>query len=175
MVSVVSPSNVVDPGNVAIIGNVADDIEVLGLHVSPDLDSIVYTLTGLADEERGWGRAAESWNALTTVSELGGESWFRLGDRDIGLHLVRTELLREGASLSEATERIAHALGLECALLPATDDPLRTFLETPAGPGAPASLPAGVRAVVTRTLMTDDEARRRLAHAVLDAAGAVAS
>ena len=109
--------SVVDPGNVAIIGNVADDIEVLGLH----------------DEERGWGRAAESWNALTTVSELGGESWFRLGDRDIGLHLVRTELLREGASLSEATERIAHALGLECALLPATDDPLRTFLETPAG------------------------------------------
>jgi LPPG:FO 2-phospho-L-lactate transferase len=124
---------VVDPGNVSIVGNVADDIEVLGLRVSPDLDSILYTLTGRADEERGWGRAGETWQALDTVAELGGESWFRLGDRDIGLHLVRTELLRQGVPLSEATERITHALGLEALLLPATDDPLRTFIETPAG------------------------------------------
>ena len=124
---------VVDPGNVSIVGNVADDLEVLGLRVSPDLDSILYTLTGLADEERGWGRADESWRALDTVAQLGGESWFRLGDRDIGLHLVRTELLRHGAPLSEATDRIAHALGLQAHLLPATDDPLRTFVETPAG------------------------------------------
>jgi LPPG:FO 2-phospho-L-lactate transferase len=124
---------VVDPGNVSIVGNVADDLEVLGLRVSPDLDSVLYTLTGLADEERGWGRADESWRALDTVAQLGGESWFKLGDRDIGLHLVRTELLRHGVPLSEATERIAHALGLEAQLLPATDDPLRTFLETPAG------------------------------------------
>ena len=87
---------VVDPGNVSIVGNVADDIEVLGLHVSPDLDSILYTLAGLGDEERGWGRADETWHALETVAQLGGESWFRLGDRDLGLHLVRTELLRAG-------------------------------------------------------------------------------
>ena len=119
--------------DISIVGNVGDDTEVLGLHISPDLDSVLYTLTGLADEERGWGRADETWNALDTVTRLGGESWFRLGDRDIGLHLVRTQLLREGVSMSEATERIAHALGLEAALLPATDDPLRTFLETPAG------------------------------------------
>jgi LPPG:FO 2-phospho-L-lactate transferase len=124
---------VVDPGNVSIIGNVADDLEVLGLRVSPDLDSILYTLTGLSDDERGWGRAGESWQALDTVAALGGESWFRLGDRDLGLHLVRTELLRAGVPLSEATEQIAHALGLEAALLPATDEPVRTFLETPAG------------------------------------------
>jgi LPPG:FO 2-phospho-L-lactate transferase len=124
---------VVDPGNVSIVGNVADDIEVLGLRVSPDLDSVLYTLTGLADEERGWGRADESWRALDTVAQLGGESWFKLGDRDIGLHLVRTELLRHGVPLSEATDRIAHALGLQAQLLPATDDPLRTFVETPAG------------------------------------------
>jgi LPPG:FO 2-phospho-L-lactate transferase len=124
---------VVDPVNVSIVGNVADDLEVLGLRVSPDLDSILYTLTGLADDERGWGRAGESWHALETVAQLGGESWFRLGDLDIGLHLVRTQLLREGASLSQATERLAHALGLQAALLPATDDPVRTFLETPAG------------------------------------------
>jgi len=124
---------VVGGGNVSIVGNVADDIEVLGLRVSPDLDSILYTLTGLADEERGWGRAGETWHALETVAQLGGESWFRLGDRDIGLHLVRSELLRSGVPLSEATEQIAHAVGLDALLLPATDDPLRTFVETPAG------------------------------------------
>ena len=116
-----------------IVGNVADDIEVLGLHVSPDLDSVVYGLADLGDDERGWGRAAETWHALETVADLGGESWFRLGDRDLGLHLVRTQLLREGATLTEATARITGALGLRCRLLPATDDPLRTFVETPAG------------------------------------------
>ena len=124
---------VADPGDVSIIGNVADDLEVLGLHISPDLDSILYTLTGLADEERGWGRADESWHALETVGRLGGEDWFKLGDRDLGVHLVRTEKLRSGASLSAATEEIARSLGLEARLLPATDDPVRTFLETPAG------------------------------------------
>ena len=124
---------VADPGDVSIIGNVADDLEVLGLHISPDLDSILYTLTGLADEERGWGRADESWHALETVGRLGGEDWFKLGDRDLGVHLVRTEKLRSGASLSAATEEIARSLGLEARLLPATDAPVRTFLETPAG------------------------------------------
>ena len=126
-------SAVVDPDNITIVGNVADDIEILGLHVSPDLDSVLYGLAGLADDERGWGRAAETWNALETVTELGGESWFRLGDRDLGLHLVRTQLLREGVPLSLVTARLAQALGLRCRLLPATDDPLRTFVETPAG------------------------------------------
>ena len=124
---------VVDPADVAIVGNVADDIEILGLHVSPDLDSVLYALAGVADEERGWGRADESWRALETAGELGGEDWFRLGDRDIGLHLVRTRLLHQGVSLSEATSRLATAFGLRCSLLPATNDPLRTFLETPAG------------------------------------------
>ncbi|HEY6031311.1 MAG TPA: 2-phospho-L-lactate transferase [Gaiellaceae bacterium] len=123
----------VDPVTVAIVGNVADDLEVLGLHVSPDLDTILYQLTGRADEAQGWGRAGETWSALTTVAELGGESWFRLGDLDLGLHLVRTEALRAGEPLSAVTERIAHAFGLEPALLPATDDRLRTFVETPAG------------------------------------------
>ncbi len=125
--------DVVEPGNVSIIGNIADDIEVLGLRVSPDLDSILYTLTGLSDDERGWGRADETWQALASVAQLGGESWFKLGDRDIGLHLVRTELLRNGMALSDATDRIARVLGLEAQLLPATNDPVRTFLETPAG------------------------------------------
>ncbi len=124
---------VVEPGNVSIVGNVADDLEVLGLHVSPDLDSILYTLTGLSDEGRGWGRAGETWLARETIASLGGEDWFQLGDRDLGLHLVRTELLRAGVPLSEVTRRIAASLGLAPALLPATDDPVRTFLETPDG------------------------------------------
>jgi LPPG:FO 2-phospho-L-lactate transferase len=124
---------VVEPSNVSIVGNVADDIEILGLHVSPDLDSILYALAGVADEERGWGRSDESWRALETVKQLGGESWFSLGDRDLGLHLIRTQQLREGAALSQVTAQLAQALGLEVALLPATDQPVRTFVETPAG------------------------------------------
>ncbi|HVM17227.1 MAG TPA: 2-phospho-L-lactate transferase [Gaiellaceae bacterium] len=123
----------VDPASVTIVGNVGDDVEVLGLHVSPDLDSILYALTRLADEERGWGRAGETWHALETVERLDGESWFRLGDRDLGLHLVRTEALRRGEPLSSVTARLARALGLEAALLPATDDRLRTWLDTPHG------------------------------------------
>jgi len=125
--------DVVDPARVTVVGNVGDDVEVLDLHVSPDLDSILYALTGLADEERGWGRADESWRALETVERLGGESWFRLGDRDLGLHLVRTQALRRGEPLSAVTQRLAQALGLAPALLPATDAPLRTWLDTPAG------------------------------------------
>ena len=119
--------------NVTVIGNVGDDLEVLGLAVSPDLDSILYALSGLNDEERGWGRADETWNALETVSSLGGEDWFRLGDRDLGLHLVRTQALRSGEPLSAVTARAARALGIEAAILPATDDRLRTWIDTPAG------------------------------------------
>ena len=119
--------------DVTVIGNVGDDLDVLGLAVSPDLDSIVYALAGRNDEERGWGRADESWRALEAVSELGGEDWFRLGDRDLGLHLVRTQALREGEALSAVTARIASALGIEVRLVPATDDRQRTWIDTPAG------------------------------------------
>jgi LPPG:FO 2-phospho-L-lactate transferase len=116
-----------------VIGNVGDDLEVLGLHVSPDLDSIVYALAGLADEQRGWGRSDETWLVLETVGALGGESWFALGDRDLGVHLVRTQALRAGEPLSAVTARLAKAFGVETRLLPATDDRLRTWLDTPAG------------------------------------------
>jgi LPPG:FO 2-phospho-L-lactate transferase len=118
---------------VTIVGNVGDDTEILGLHISPDLDSILYALAGLGDEERGWGRKDETWNALDTVAALGGETWFQLGDRDLGLHLVRTQALRSGEPLSAVTKRLAAALGVEAGLLPATDDALRTWVETPAG------------------------------------------
>ena len=124
---------VVEPRDVTVIGNVGDDVEVLGLHVSPDLDSILYALAGLNDEERGWGRADETWRALETVGELGGETWFQLGDLDLGLHLVRTQALRSGEPLSSVTGRLAVALGIETHVLPATDDRLRTWIETPAG------------------------------------------
>jgi LPPG:FO 2-phospho-L-lactate transferase len=123
----------VPPADVTVVGNVGDDLEVLGLHVSPDLDSVLYTLAGLSDEERGWGRADETWNALDTVAALGGETWFRLGDRDVGLHLVRTQALRAGRPLSEVTAQLARALGVETAIVPATDDLLRTWIETEAG------------------------------------------
>ena len=118
---------------VTAIGNVGDDLEVLGLHVSPDLDTVLYTLAGLLDEERGWGVRDETYGALAMAGELGAETWFTLGDRDIGLHLVRTRWLREGIRLSEATSRLAQALGVRVRLLPATDDPLRTKIETDSG------------------------------------------
>ena len=120
-------------GDLTVVGNVGDDLEVAGLHVSPDLDTIVYTLAGVLDTDRGWGRAQETWNARATAEELGAATWFQLGDRDLGLHLARTEALREGEPLSSVTARIAKALGVESAVLPATDDRLRTRVATPAG------------------------------------------
>jgi len=126
-------TEVVRPSDMTVIANVGDDLEVHGLHVSPDLDTLLYTLAGLGDEERGWGRADETWNARDTIERLGGETWFQLGDRDLGLHLVRTDALRRGEPLSAVTERISRAVGLQLALLPATDDRLRTRIRTPAG------------------------------------------
>ncbi|HEY3207061.1 MAG TPA: 2-phospho-L-lactate transferase [Gaiellaceae bacterium] len=123
----------VEPAGITVIANVGDDLELHGLHVSPDLDTLLYTLAGLADEERGWGRAAETWNALETIEQLGGPGWFKLGDRDLGLHLVRTEALRRGEPLSGVTRELARAVGLDVTLLPATDERLRTRIRTPAG------------------------------------------
>jgi LPPG:FO 2-phospho-L-lactate transferase len=116
-----------------VVGNVGDDAEILGLHVSPDLDSILYALAGIGDDDRGWGRADETWNALDTVRRLGGETWFQLGDRDLGLHVLRTQALRAGERLSAVTSRFARALGIDAVVLPATDDELRTWVQTPAG------------------------------------------
>jgi LPPG:FO 2-phospho-L-lactate transferase len=125
--------DVVGAAATTVVGNVGDDVDVLGLHVSPDLDSILYALAGLADERRGWGRSDETWHALETVGKLGAEDWFALGDRDLGLHLVRTQALEAGEPLSSVTARLAEALGVSARLLPATDDRLRTWLDTPAG------------------------------------------
>src|SRR3954464_11486807 len=121
--------DLVGASEVTIVGNVGDDTELLGLHISPDLDSLLYTLPDRNDEERGWGRRRETWNAHDTLKELGDdEAWFQLGDRDLGLHLVRTKGLRAGQTLSEVTARVGSAFGLEPRLLPATDDRLRTIV-----------------------------------------------
>ena len=124
---------ILEPGELTVIGNVGDDVEILGVHVSPDLDSLLYTLSDLIDAERGWGRAEESWNTLESVASWGGEDWFRLGDRDLGLHLVRTSALRAGTTLSEITAGFASRAGLVTRIVPATDDRLRTRVVTPAG------------------------------------------
>ncbi len=125
--------DVLAPGELTVVGNVGDDLEVLGLHVSPDLDSVLYALAGLNDDARGWGRAGETWRTLEAVREWGGEAWFQLGDLDLGLHLVRSQALRTGETLSGVTRRLVAAAGLATHLVPATDDPLRTSVVTPAG------------------------------------------
>ena len=123
---------ILEPRELNVIGNVGDDVDILGLHVSPDLDSLLYALGGLIDTERGWGRADETWNALESAASWGGDDWFRLGDRDLGLHLVRTDALRS-ATLSEVTDALTLRAGVSARILPATDDRLRTYVTTPAG------------------------------------------
>jgi LPPG:FO 2-phospho-L-lactate transferase len=125
--------DVLEPGELTVIGNVGDDVEVLGLHVSPDLDSVLYALAGLNDAERGWGREGETWRTLESAAAWGGESWFQLGDLDLGLHLVRSQALDAGEPLSRVTARLARAAGLATTILPASDDPVRTHVRTPAG------------------------------------------
>lgn len=121
------------PENLTVVVNTADDFEHLGLHISPDVDTVVYTLAGLASQERGWGRHQETWHALETLEQLGGPSWFRLGDRDIGLHLFRTERLKAGESLSKVTRSICQSLAIEAEVLPMSDDPIRTMVNTEDG------------------------------------------
>lgn len=119
---------VVDPAEVTVIGNTADDVEMHGLHISPDLDTITYTLAGAVNPDTGWGLAGETWSAMDSLQRYGGNTWFRLGDRDLGTHLYRTQRLREGATLSEVTAEITEAWGLTLRLLPVTDDPLATMV-----------------------------------------------
>ena len=116
-----------------VIVNTADDTDVWGLHVSPDLDTITYALAGRLDVERGWGRADETFHCLESMAVLEEPTWFALGDRDLATHLARTQALRAGRPLSQATAEIARRLGVRAALLPMTDDRVRTRIRTPAG------------------------------------------
>jgi LPPG:FO 2-phospho-L-lactate transferase len=119
----------VDPEEMAVIVNTGDDIILHGLHISPDIDSVIYWLSGTADRDRGWGRAGESFRAMEALKELGGEAWFGLGDLDLATHLHRTDLLRAGGTLSEATARLSQSFGLRCRILPMSDDPVTTRIE----------------------------------------------
>jgi len=118
------------PGELTAIVNTGDDFDHLGLHISPDLDTVMYTLAGLAHEERGWGLAEESFAVLSMVRAYGGPDWFALGDRDLATHLLRTQALREGGALSSITARLCGALGIAQRILPMADGPYRTMIDT---------------------------------------------
>ena len=124
---------VVDPAEVTVIANTGDDAEFFGVYVSPDIDIVLYHLAGLSDEERGWGLRGDSFGTIDALSRYGYEKWFRLGDGDFATCLHRANLLRSGLTLSQATADIAGALGVGCAVLPMSDQPVRTKLETPDG------------------------------------------
>ena len=123
----------VSPPDLTIIGNTGDDTEVWGLHVSPDLDTVTYALAGLLDVARGWGRASETFHCLETMALLGEEAWFRLGDRDVAIHVHRTRGLQAGRSLAKVTAEIARKLGVTAHIIPMSDDPVRTRIHTPDG------------------------------------------
>jgi LPPG:FO 2-phospho-L-lactate transferase len=121
-------------GNLTVIVNTGDDFQHLGLFISPDIDTVLYTLGGVSDVERGWGRANESWSFMEALHQLGGETWFRLGDRDLAMHVARTQALRQGESPTAFTDRMAKQFGIAARILPMTDDPIGTIVVTPDGP-----------------------------------------
>ena len=119
--------------NLSVIVNTGDDFEHYGLYICPDLDTVCYTLAGLANPETGWGRVNESWNVIENASRLGGPAWFRLGDQDLGTHLERTRRLKEGQPLSQVTGEFCSAWGIKQTVLPMSDQPVRTIVETDEG------------------------------------------
>jgi LPPG:FO 2-phospho-L-lactate transferase len=121
------------PEALTVIVNTGDDFEHLGLHISPDLDTVTYTLAGLANPVTGWGLAGETWNALEALERLGAEAWFRLGDRDLATHLERTRRLQSGQTLTQITRALCSALGVGPTVLPMTDAPFRTMVQTDEG------------------------------------------
>ena len=119
---------VVDPAELTAVVNTGDDLVLHGLEISPDLDTVTYTLAGAIDPDRGWGLAGETWQAMATLGRYGGEAWFNLGDRDLGTHLFRTARRHAGATLTEVTAEIVAAWELGLRVLPMTDDPVRTMV-----------------------------------------------
>lgn len=126
-------TQILAPGDLTLVVNTGDDFVHLGLHVSPDIDTVAYTLADLSDRQRGWGLAGETWNFMDQVKRLGGEAWFQLGDRDLAMHVERTRRLAAGESLSEITATLTAALGIRHALAPMSDDPVRTVVRTADG------------------------------------------
>jgi LPPG:FO 2-phospho-L-lactate transferase len=126
-------AEILPPDDLTIIVNTGDDFEHLGLYICPDLDTVCYTLAGLANPETGWGRMNETWNTIANVEKLGGPAWFRLGDQDIATHLERTRRLKEGQSLSQITKDFCKAWGVKHTILPMSDSPVRTMVHTDEG------------------------------------------
>ncbi len=126
-------SRVLPPGLLTIVANTGDDFEHLGFFISPDLDTLTYALAGVDNLQTGWGRRDETWSFMTALGEIGGETWFKLGDRDLAMHVERTRRLKSGEPLSAITADIARRLGIEVTLLPMTDNPVRTKVATPDG------------------------------------------
>jgi LPPG:FO 2-phospho-L-lactate transferase len=127
-------SHLLAPGEVVFAVNTGDDFEHLGFSICPDIDTLTYTLAGLANKDQGWGRDDETWSFMEALETLGGETWFRLGDKDLALHAFRTAGLAAGRSLSEVTRAVCERLGVEHAIVPMSDDPVRTTVLTPDGP-----------------------------------------
>ena len=126
-------AKVLPPENLTIVVNTGDDFEHVGLHVSPDIDTVLYTLAGLANPEQGWGLAGETWNFMGALDRLGGPAWFRLGDQDLATHVERTGRLSRGDTLSAVTEHLRQRLGVAPAIVPMSDDPVATFVATDEG------------------------------------------
>jgi len=116
----------VSPQNLVIVGNTGDDVELHGLHISPDLDIIMYFLAGIVDESKGWGVSGDTFNCLEMLGKLGFETWFKLGDRDLAIHIVRTKMLKNGFTLCQATIKLCRMLGLKAKLIPMTNNPVQT-------------------------------------------------
>lgn len=126
-------AQILAPQDLTVIVNTGDDFEHLGLTICPDLDTVCYTLAGLANPETGWGRVNETWNVIANIEKLGGPNWFRLGDQDIATHLERTRRLKGGQSLSQITKDFCEAWGIKHTVLPMTDSPVRTIVDTDEG------------------------------------------
>jgi len=126
-------AQVLSPDDLTVIVNTGDDFEHYGLYMCPDLDTVCYTLAGMANPDTGWGRVNETWNTIENISKLGGPDWFRLGDQDMGTHLERTRRLKEGQTLSQITKDFCKAWGVEQTILPMSDEPVRTIVKTEEG------------------------------------------
>lgn len=126
-------ADLLPPDDLAVVVNTGDDFSHLGLHISPDIDTLLYTLSGRNNDELGWGLAGETWGAMEALAELGGETWFRLGDRDLATHLWRSQALRTGAGLAQVTAELALRLGVSCTVHPMTEDSVRTTVHSDEG------------------------------------------
>lgn len=122
-----------DPGHLSVLVNTGDDFQHLGLHISPDIDTLLYTLSGRSNRKQGWGLEGETWQVREALTQLGGETWFQLGDRDLATHLCRTGRLAAGETLSDVTRSLATAMGVETAVFPMSDDPVSTVVHTDEG------------------------------------------